>query len=262
MEYQKLNHESGHLRQRSQASLEIGAETPLTPHGEWIDPFAGQTKHRRRIQQLWSVLQYILLRILVPFVIVLVALNLSDAYFRGTHRSTSGEFGDVQLTYGSDPRYMSLDYKYDYLWADDIAPAQGSIRLPKDNSLGPADLTEWGLIGMFHSLHCLGMMRRAMQRAHYGGHIGIDQTEAPHFAHCFWYLRQAILCNADGTIELPRYNNGTLGTENISGVTDVRQCRSADKLRKLQDKYGVKLTEEEKKELDPSNLDLAHGGGD
>lgn len=81
---------------------------------------------------------------MIPFAIVLVALNYSDVYSRGT----SGSFGGVQLSYGNDVRYGSLDRKYDFLWQDDIAPELGIVRLPKDMSLGPADETELGMIGM------------------------------------------------------------------------------------------------------------------
>lgn len=147
MAYQNLNQpQRGHLRQRSQTSLETGTTSPVSPRGnsDWVDPFGENTQHKRHIYQLWLILRYLVLKIVIPFAIVLVALNYSDVYSRGT----SGSFGDVRLSYGNDVRYGSLDRKYDFLWQDDIAPELGIVRLPKDMSLGPADETELGMIGM------------------------------------------------------------------------------------------------------------------
>ena len=90
----------------------------------------------------------------------------------------------------------------------------------------------------FHNLHCLAMMRQTLQEAYYGKRPAFDYRGDQHWPHCLYHMRQAILCHADDTMELPRANNGSLGTvPNISGVTDIRHCRSADKLYKMQDKY-------------------------
>ena len=147
MAYQKSNNQSkrDHLRQRSNTFLETGSSSPISPRSnndDWIDPFGDNTHHKRHIYQLWLILRYVVLKILLPFCIVLVALNVTS-----TGTSRSGNFGDIQLTYGNDARYMSLDRKYDFLWQEDINPDRGRIRLPKDGSLGPTEAEE-GVIGM------------------------------------------------------------------------------------------------------------------
>lgn len=47
-------------------------------------------------------------------------------------------------------------------------------------------------VSMWHQIHCLNHIRTMLVN----GDDGSDHTE-----HCFHYLRQAILCNADTTLE-------------------------------------------------------------
>ncbi|KAI0060043.1 hypothetical protein BV25DRAFT_1828483 [Artomyces pyxidatus] len=47
-------------------------------------------------------------------------------------------------------------------------------------------------VAMFHQMHCLVRLR-----AVFAG----DKDESGHVKHCFNYLRQALLCNADITLE-------------------------------------------------------------
>ena len=100
----------------------------------------------------------------------------------------------------------------------------------------------------FHQLHCLTSFRAAIQKAREGIDPGIDNDDNEHWPHCFWYLRQAILCHADDQIELPHelesftLSNGTVTarpTGSINGAGDVRTCRDADKLYKLRIEHGV-----------------------
>ncbi|KAK1993873.1 hypothetical protein LX36DRAFT_585453 [Colletotrichum falcatum] len=100
-------------------------------------------------------------------------------------------------------------------------------------------------ISMFHQLHCLGILRGAFQMLHESTdshqpdlretriHRRDDEIHRSasahelhynqdHWTHCFDYLRQAILCNADGTIEPPKVN--TDGHEIVDGMVE-RQCK-------------------------------------
>ncbi|KAA8565466.1 hypothetical protein EYC84_009326 [Monilinia fructicola] len=51
-----------------------------------------------------------------------------------------------------------------------------------------------------------------------------------HWLHCFDYLRQTILCNADGTLEPPKLDSR--GKENVDGMGE-RQCRDPEELWRL-----------------------------
>ena len=75
-------------------------------------------------------------------------------------------------------------------------------------------------------------IRKTLQRAREGEDIGIDEHDDDHWPHCFYYLRQAIFCSADDTIELPVVVNQTR-TGVIDGVQDVRNCRDSKHLYEL-----------------------------
>ncbi|KAL9599549.1 MAG: hypothetical protein Q9219_003793 [cf. Caloplaca sp. 3 TL-2023] len=102
---------------------------------------------------------------------------------------------------------------------DEWSTAKGLLeaqRFPWDTSKGVY------LVNGQHNLHCLRNIRKAYMEFHYGQ----NQTRTfPHINHCFDALRQDIVCNADDT---PRYTTTTLDPE--SGVGQIRQCRSWDKL--------------------------------
>jgi hypothetical protein len=91
----------------------------------------------------------------------------------------------------------------------------------------------------FHQLHCLSYLRKTLQRAREGEDVGLDDNDDLHWPHCFFYIRQAILCAADDTIELPHRHNKTHRYGSIDGASDVRQCRDAEKLYKMREKYGA-----------------------
>jgi hypothetical protein len=55
------------------------------------------------------------------------------------------------------------------------------------------------MISVFHQLHCLSYLAEHFQQG-YGG-VQLTEKVAHHGAHCFEYLRQAIMCAADTTLE-------------------------------------------------------------
>jgi hypothetical protein len=109
------------------------------------------------------------------------------------------------MKFSEHENYMNLSHEYDMLWMDLLTPNGGFVKRPdkhgKERKNG---------ISMFHQLHCLGMMREAVQdlterlataesgmpmssrRAAAGGAHGLhDPTAEPdHWLHCFDYLRQ------------------------------------------------------------------------
>nr|OQO19391.1 hypothetical protein B0A51_11265 [Rachicladosporium sp. CCFEE 5018] len=55
------------------------------------------------------------------------------------------------------------------------------------------------MISMFHQLHCLSYLVQHFQSG-YGG-VNLTKEVAHHAAHCFDYIRQAIICAGDTTLE-------------------------------------------------------------
>lgn len=169
--------------------------------------------------------------VLLLVILFILSMILKVAPFRAS-RSTKGV---NQEFYGADLRYMSLDHKFDYLWASEAEGNNGVVYLPPYNG----QTSHLGNIGMFHQLHCLTSFRAALQRAREGEDIGIDPLDNSHWPHCLFYMRQAILCSADDTIELPRYSNGSLGGKVLSGEWDARTCGNADELYAFRRKHGL-----------------------
>ncbi|GKZ75429.1 hypothetical protein AnigIFM56816_000082 [Aspergillus niger] len=110
-----------------------------------------------------------------------------------------------------------------------------SIHLTADEKKEEKVLS-WG-ISMFHQLHCLIVLRaivfpettentiNSTSQAHSGDML----HDKVHWAHCFDYIAQGILCAADDTIERPRKTQVRHGKTifDVDGVGAVHQCRDA-----------------------------------
>lgn len=113
---------------------------------EWHKLPIPETQGRRHARRAIAVFRYGLLHILVPFLVVCLAFRIS-----ADRLQKHSEF-EMENTYGSDVRYMSLDKKFDHVWADDMR--DNIYPLPKDGSLGPevdiavAKGIEYGSIAM------------------------------------------------------------------------------------------------------------------
>ncbi|PQE29572.1 Tat pathway signal sequence protein [Rutstroemia sp. NJR-2017a BBW] len=148
------------------------------------------------------------------------------------------------ILFSEHDEYENLSHSHDALW-DSLLPQTGGFVLRLDEN---GTQHKYG-ISMYHSLHCLIMMRSAIQGLYReierlnggenmaGDHDHGEHGDPTHWLHCFDYLRQIILCAADGTIEPPRTNPE--GKENVDGMIE-RKCRDPALLWKLSvDSYEV-----------------------
>lgn len=55
------------------------------------------------------------------------------------------------------------------------------------------------MMTVFHQLHCLSYLTEHFQQGYAG--TALSTEVAHHAAHCFSYLRQGLMCNADTTLE-------------------------------------------------------------
>ncbi|KAF1736526.1 hypothetical protein CRV24_002132 [Beauveria bassiana] len=94
---------------------------------------------------------------------------------------------------------------------------------------------------MFHQLHCLQLMRMAIQTIAPPDEEAAtimkprhdrDPSKVPfgHLGHCLDYMRQTVLCYADGTLEPPEPSDHGLG---IEGYNITRHCKSSDAVYRL-----------------------------
>lgn len=151
----------------------------------------------------WKIIRLILeiIGLLLLVLNSLMLLNYSRAVTGPDPRISSGP-ANHHKQYGSDPRYMSFDHKYDYLWKEAFTEEWGLVALPpfKDAAgLYSRDPThDEGGIGIFHAFHCLASMRTAFQKMN-ESKVTLEQLQkGDHVAHCFDYMRNAIFCMADG----------------------------------------------------------------
>jgi hypothetical protein len=82
-----------------------------------------------------------------------------------------------------------------------VAPANGNYDLPKPYTIA-IDRHSDGpgyMISAFHQLHCLSYLAVHFQEGYAG--VELEDEIAHHSVHCFNYLRQGIMCNADTTLE-------------------------------------------------------------
>jgi hypothetical protein len=98
--------------------------------------------------------------------------------------------------------------------------------MPPGMELGSLNIEQYSL-SVFHQLHCVASLRDTIQslrsgtRSKYGEH--------DHSGHCLDYLRQALMCAVDTTIEWPGSEEEeklTIGPTNSNGVE--HQCRDWD----------------------------------
>ncbi|RAK89241.1 hypothetical protein BO79DRAFT_146831 [Aspergillus costaricaensis CBS 115574] len=130
----------------------------------------------------------------------------------------------IEKRWKRDTSYMSLDPRYDSLWNE-----TGQSALIFDDQGSVVQIT------MFHQLHCLASLRKALQEASNGQDIGIDHTANTHWPHCMHFLREAVICSADGTLERPGYYPNGTGQTFINGYGDIRYCRSSEELYRLRE---------------------------
>ena len=90
---------------------------------------------------------------------------------------------DVSLTPENTIHYQIFTEDASREWESIFPPGGGFVFLgPEQRPFG---------LALFHQMHCLARIRRAMNL----------RQSSEHVHHCFNYIRQAILCEANPTIE-------------------------------------------------------------
>ncbi|KAK7952801.1 uncharacterized protein PG986_008529 [Apiospora aurea] len=117
-----------------------------------------------------------------------------------------------QSVFGDEPSKESEGQ-----WTKLIPKGKGWIDVDNDTALpymhgmDQSLPKQQAMISVFHQLHCLYMTRAGYFSARAGN---LDEVNAGHLAHCWDYLRQAIMCAGDTTLEwlhAPPDNIGSTG---------------------------------------------------
>ncbi|KAJ3052070.1 hypothetical protein HK097_006917 [Rhizophlyctis rosea] len=126
-------------------------------------------------------------------------------------------FPKKTVTFVADPNLLSDDMfksEEDTLhklnkWLPLSTQARGYVQIPNYQSYSlpepytvAINMTHDGpayMISVFHQLHCLSYLVEHFQQGYAGKPL--DPDVAHHSVHCFDYIRQALICNADVSLE-------------------------------------------------------------
>lgn len=138
-----------------------------------------------------------------------------------------GQYEEVSMIIQENRHFSIIN---DTAWASTLPGTRGFVRLgPKGRSYG---------ISTYHQLHCINAIRFSYTVARAGLVTDPETLRAKigHDNHCFQFVRQSIMCQADDTlIRLPR--NGSLSQVGF-GVT--HQCRNWAQVRNFVLQNSVK----------------------
>ncbi|KAK1255388.1 hypothetical protein MKX08_009383 [Trichoderma sp. CBMAI-0020] len=146
-------------------------------------------------------------------------------------RDTSASSGNSNFLFEflERPDIESLDSAVDGAWNQAMNTPLGGFLLVRHNETYSQG---WG-VSMFHSIHCLGILRSTMQNyfglaPENGGHAThahgqrdgalLHVDERKHVEHCLGYIGRALLCNGDDTLEPPFTKYDAAGNILLSGV--------------------------------------------
>ncbi|KJZ77473.1 hypothetical protein HIM_03197 [Hirsutella minnesotensis 3608] len=166
--------------------------------------------------------------------IVYITLDRTQAEMFPPRLSRSSVVFQKSPLFGSKPSPNS-----DAAWNSLLPNGGGYVRVesPERFGLNRGVPTEDGgdqyWVSMFHQLHCLKIIRENYFGVVQGQASGAD-TSSPeaqqqlskqiaHVNHCFDYLRQAVMCNGDMTLEWATPEGKSMDGWNID-----HQCRSWD----------------------------------
>ncbi|PTB41007.1 hypothetical protein M441DRAFT_194351 [Trichoderma asperellum CBS 433.97] len=165
--------------------------------------------------------------------------NPSDDALRSS--SASRENSNFLFEFLERPDIESLDSAIDGAWNQAMNTPLGGFLLVRHNETYSQG---WG-VSMFHSIHCLGILRSTMQNyfglaSDNGGHgahahgqrdgATLHVGERNHVEHCLGYIGRALLCNGDDTLEPPftKYDaEGNIVLSAVSGQGHQHSCRDS-----------------------------------
>jgi len=112
-------------------------------------------------------------------------------------------------------------------WGALLPAGRGFIEVPAEIPLPNGETIiekQYYCISMFHQLHCIASLKVAFEAMSDGMH---DMHDHPieHLGHCFDYLRQAVMCAGDMTLE-PAEELKTLKVKVVDGWNVEHRCRN------------------------------------
>ncbi|KAL9110243.1 MAG: hypothetical protein Q9227_005150 [Pyrenula ochraceoflavens] len=121
-----------------------------------------------------------------------------------------------------------------------------------------------GLLSVFHQIHCLNALRKALDYDYYysttyNNTSGLPLTLEAHVRHCTYYLLQTLTCHSDLEINTFQWREGSRGMWPDFAVE--RKCRDFEKVLEWQERNMVDERKVEEGEWEGFKLEWAMGHG-
>ncbi|KAB2573289.1 Oxidase ustYa [Lasiodiplodia theobromae] len=178
--------------------------------------------------------------------VVLIRFSNAKPDFGGDISNVAPKFSQEHIKFSSGMAEYTLNYTSSEeakivreRWQDLLPKGGGNVHIPdheKYDKLSEPFINSEGVpmwkVSWAHQLHCLYYVMDAYdQVVRYGATGQENQVQHGHHSvhtnHCFDYLRQAILCNGDTTLEGRTEHDNTKGTD---GYGHTHVCRSYNEL--------------------------------
>ncbi|KAH7069800.1 hypothetical protein BKA63DRAFT_88941 [Paraphoma chrysanthemicola] len=185
------------------------------PNSYERDAYLESDNKTKALGHSWLNWRLLLEGVLLSIVVFLLASRAMPT--RHLRRTPVPEFPRKIYTFHNDPRYTREDMFLNesttlhtlHNWIPLSSESRGYIRAPTSGSYDLPEALNIAIdrhndgpgymVSVFHQLHCLSYLAEHFQRG-YGG-IELTEEVAHHSAHCFNYVRQGLMCNADVTLE-------------------------------------------------------------
>ncbi|KAF2209307.1 hypothetical protein CERZMDRAFT_100510 [Cercospora zeae-maydis SCOH1-5] len=217
-----------------------------------------EQKENRLIQELRADYQslkrtFVIVVLLLSCIIAVVAFPWHSDFHGAQSTGPVPEIPFSKVTFRQDERFSgawseeSID-----AWSELMPPGDGFVVIenPRNYHLPPGKSSRYGEvydISMWHQLHCLLHMRTYMSSMHsFANQSNMQQLyevvlapQADHILHCFDYLRQAVMCAGDMTLEQPRTESDGRRFAVDGWDIEHEHCRSWDAMADFVEKHAV-----------------------
>ncbi|RDL37562.1 Uncharacterized protein BP5553_04995 [Venustampulla echinocandica] len=154
-----------------------------------------------------------------------------------------GEIPKKEVMFRFPSGYEDTSEEGDKIWDELMPLGAGFLRVPHPRIYamprstrikGDQEEAELYSVSMTHQLHCLAVLRHVIIKYEKG-----DKSRfagAGHDYHCLDYIRQAILCAGDTTLDHADIEYNTNGTESrygFTGANATHQCRDWEAIREV-----------------------------
>jgi len=247
----------------------MGHETtvylPLVSNPSSLEECSTQNKYVGKTRYYGLALREVVLL----FVILVQAVALAISMFSSSHDTQmTCPHSDRPLLYS--PAQVVLEYEvksftvgrtgqktiYQGL-SDDVDKAWGKLynhtimKIPRSEAILLPNKTYpikeqpgyyIAVLDVFHQIHCLNNIRRALHRDYY---INATDLDEDHVSHCVDAIRQSLMCNADISVNVWQWDNEISAV--VGHSNQAHTCRNFDKLldwaeeRQLQEWIDTRL---------------------